>query len=183
MKDKIINEIIRIEGGYVNHPSDKGGPTKYGITEKVQRKNGYKGDMEELPRDFQYGIYQRDYWDVNKLTEIEKHSQKVQEEVQDTGVNMGVRVAQKFLQEALNALNQQESLYPDIVQDGLIGTKTLSALKDYFNTGTKYRQENQELVLLRVLNSLQGQRYVQIQKDREKNEDFVFGWFLNRVKI
>ena len=30
--DKILNDIIEREGGFVNHPADKGGPTKYGIT-------------------------------------------------------------------------------------------------------------------------------------------------------
>ena len=30
--DDFIRDIIRREGGYVNHPADRGGPTKYGIT-------------------------------------------------------------------------------------------------------------------------------------------------------
>jgi lysozyme family protein len=30
--DRVLDEVIRREGGYVNHPADKGGPTKYGIT-------------------------------------------------------------------------------------------------------------------------------------------------------
>lgn len=30
--DAIIEEVIRREGGYVDHPADRGGPTKYGIT-------------------------------------------------------------------------------------------------------------------------------------------------------
>jgi lysozyme family protein len=30
--DEIIDDIIRREGGYVDHPADKGGPTRWGIT-------------------------------------------------------------------------------------------------------------------------------------------------------
>lgn len=30
--DEMIDAIIRREGGYVNHPADRGGPTRYGIT-------------------------------------------------------------------------------------------------------------------------------------------------------
>lgn len=37
MKDKIINEIIRVEGGYVNDPRDSGGETNFGITVAVAR--------------------------------------------------------------------------------------------------------------------------------------------------
>jgi len=35
----LIDRIIEVEGGYVNNPNDKGGPTKYGITEATARKN------------------------------------------------------------------------------------------------------------------------------------------------
>lgn len=179
MKNKIINEIIGVEGGYINHPSDKGGQTNYGITEKVQRENGYKGDMKDLPKDLQLQIYQKKYWDVNRLDDIQKISEKVQEEVQDTGVNQGTGTQAKMLQRALNVLNLQGKVYPDLVVDGQIGTKSIQALQKYFD----HRKENQEIVLLRILNSLQGQHYVQIQESREQNEDFIFGWFLHRVKL
>ncbi|EJY0890163.1 hypothetical protein OE991_005197, partial [Escherichia coli] len=50
-KDKIFDEVLGKEGGYVNHPDDKGGPTKWGITEKVARAHGYRGDMRDLTRE------------------------------------------------------------------------------------------------------------------------------------
>jgi len=31
--DEILDDLIRREGGFVNHPADRGGPTKYGITQ------------------------------------------------------------------------------------------------------------------------------------------------------
>ena len=33
--DGMIDALIDREGGYVNHPADKGGPTCFGITEAV----------------------------------------------------------------------------------------------------------------------------------------------------
>lgn len=37
------------EGGYVDHPSDKGGPTRWGITQTTARAHGYTGDMRNPP--------------------------------------------------------------------------------------------------------------------------------------
>ena len=48
--DVLIDELIEREGGYVNHPADRGGPTRFGITEAVARAHGYGGAMAELPR-------------------------------------------------------------------------------------------------------------------------------------
>lgn len=49
-KDEIFDAVLGKEGGYVNHPDDRGGPTKWGITEKVARAHGYRGDMRDLTR-------------------------------------------------------------------------------------------------------------------------------------
>ena len=180
LKNKIINGIIEVEGGYVNHESDRGKATKFGITEKEARNNGYTGDMRDLPRELAYQIYAVKYWDVNNLSQIAALSEKVATEVADTGVNMGVGVAARFLQRSLNCLNMKGKLYTDLVVDGLIGAKTINALDEFL----KFRgEERGTLVLLRMLNSLQGAYYIDITESREQNEDFIFGWFLHRVVI
>lgn len=58
----LLEELIDREGGYVNHPSDRGGATKYGITEAVARAHGYSGAMRDLPRAEAAAIYRRLYW-------------------------------------------------------------------------------------------------------------------------
>lgn len=179
IKDKVINEIIRVEGGYINHKSDKGGETNFGITVQVARQNGFTGNMKDLPRQLAYDIYQRQYWDINNLDDVAFVSPRVQEEVQDTGVNMGVNVQGRFLQRSLNVLNLKGKTYSDIQVDGRIGPGTIKALKAYY----KHRGKDADIVLLRMLNSLQGARYVELAEAREANEDFIFGWFLHRVKI
>lgn len=47
--DQIIEGILGKEDGYVDHPSDKGGPTRWGITQTTARAHGYTGDMRNLP--------------------------------------------------------------------------------------------------------------------------------------
>ena len=39
--EELIDELIEREGGYANHPADRGGPTRFGITEAVARAHGY----------------------------------------------------------------------------------------------------------------------------------------------
>ena len=46
----LIDELTEREGGYVNHPADRGGPTRFGVTEAVARAHGYAGAMRSLPR-------------------------------------------------------------------------------------------------------------------------------------
>lgn len=49
--DDLIDAVIDREGGYVHHPADRGGPTRWGITEAVARQRGWTGDMRGFPRE------------------------------------------------------------------------------------------------------------------------------------
>lgn len=177
LKNKVIEKIISIEGGYVNDPSDSGGETKYGITIAVAKKYGYAGDMHKLPYDLAFKIYSEKYWDSLNLSIVEKIAPKIAEEMADTGVNMGIDRSAKFLQRCLNVLNNKGVSFPDIIVDGDIGGKTLSALSAFISI----RKNDGEDVLLKMLNCLQGEFYISLAEKRDKDEKFVFGWFKNRV--
>tara|TARA_R110000744_G_scaffold333450_1_gene438848 strand:+ start:10136 stop:10666 length:531 start_codon:yes stop_codon:yes gene_type:complete len=176
MKERIINEIIRVEGGYVNDPSDSGGETNFGITVAVARQFGYVGAMRNMPRSTAFDIYSAKYWDAVKGDDLAKLSELVAEEVVDTSVNMGPGRAGKFLQRSLNVLNNRGSLYLDLTVDGAIGNATISALRAYLNG-------RGEETLVTALNCLQGAYYITLAERREKDERFVYGWFKNRVKL
>lgn len=180
LKAKTIDEIVRIEGGYSNDAADSGGETMYGITVAVARANGYTGPMREMPRSLAESIYAARYWDALRLDEVAALSEPIAAELADTGVNMGVGVAATFLQRALNVLNKGGGLYADLKVDGGVGPATIAALTAYLKAR---RNDGGEKVLLRALNALQGARYVELAERREKDETFVFGWFLNRVVI
>ena len=60
--DDLIEELIDREGGYVNHSADRGGPTRWGITEAVARRQGYMDDLRHLPQSDAAAIYKRLYW-------------------------------------------------------------------------------------------------------------------------
>lgn len=175
--DIYIEALIGKEGGFSNHPVDKGGPTMYGITEQVARAFGYDGLMTLLPKETAIAIYKQRYWQDPRLDKVAEYSPRIAEELLDTGVNMGVGTASKFLQRALNTLNAEGKYYPDITVDGAIGQMTLASLKAFL----AYRGDNGHVVLVRMLNALQGVRYIEIAEAKPSQEAFIYGWFLRRV--
>lgn len=175
---QLIEALLEREGGYVNHPADKGGSTCFGITEAVARAHGYSGAMRQLPREEAAAIYRRLYWLRPRIDEVAKRSPAVAAELFDTGVNMGPAVAVTFLQRALTALNRNGKDYSDLVPDGRIGKVTLQALDAFLIIRGKLAGET---VLLRALEALQGERYLRLAERRPANEAFLYGWLANRI--
>lgn len=176
---RLINELINREGEFSDNPADKGGATRWGITEKVARASGYGGDMRNLPRDFAVAVYTHQYVNKPGFARILSISTVIGEEMIDTGVNMGVNIPGPWLQRILNALNQEARTFPDLVVDGELGPATQSALRAVLDQ----RGYSGEIVIARALNCLQGARYLEITEKRQANEAFFFGWMLNRVGI
>ena len=176
--EPLIDALIEREGGYVNHPADRGGPTNYGITAAVARAQGYAGSMRDMPRSEAEAIYRRLYWLRPGFDAVARLSAPVATEMFDTGVNMGPAVAVTFLQRALTALNRSGQDYPDLVPDGLAGPATLSALEAFLAVRGKVRGET---VLLRALEALQGERYLRLAERRPANEAVLYGWLANRI--
>ncbi len=176
--DTLIAALLEREGGYVNHPADRGGPTCFGITEAVARAHGYVGAMRTLPRSEAAAIYRRLYWLRPGFDAVAERSEAVAAELFDTGVNMGPAVAATFLQRALTALNRNGGDYPDLAPDGRIGKSTLAALDAFLAVRGK---TGGETVLLRALEALQGERYLRLAERRPANEAFLYGWLANRI--
>ena len=176
--DNLVDTLIDREGGFVNNPADKGGPTCFGITEAVARAHGYSGPMRSLPRSEAAAIYRRLYWQRPRLDEVAKRSARLGAELFDTGVNMGPAVAVTFLQRALTALNRNGKDYADLTPDGRVGPTTLAALDTFLKVRGR---SSGETVLLRALEALQGERYLRLAERRPANEAFLYGWLANRI--
>ncbi len=175
--DRLIDEVIAREGGYSNHPADRGGATHWGITQAVARANGYSGDMRAMPRSTAAHLYRRLYWDGPGYAFVAEIAPKVAAELFDTGVNMGVTTATGFLQRALNALNRNQKDYPDLKLDRLVGAKTLAAIGAFM----ALRGKGSEAVLLKAIDTLQGEHYITLAESRPANEAFLYGWLVNRI--
>lgn len=178
--DEAFLKVVGVEGRFSDKPNDSGGPTMYGITEAVARAYGYMGPMRDMPLGIAKEIYQLRYWNRLQLDKVASIAgARVADELFDTGVNQGVAAAGTYLQRALNALNQRGSMYADVIVDGDVGPMTIAALRAY----VARRGVQGTTVLLRALNALQGAFYIALTEQRQKDEDFLYGWLLNRVTI
>lgn len=186
-KKSIINDIIAVEGGYVDHSSDLGGETNYGITYATANKAttkkklvamGWDGKMRNLTKEMAYVVYEIEYWNRMNLDAIFAISPFLADKLFDQGVNVGVTRSAKWLQRALNAFNRRQKDYKDIIADGGIGNETMKALNAFI---AKRGRGPAVTVLLYALVGMQANHYITISEEREANEDFTFGWFMERL--
>ena len=171
------------EGGYVDDPVDRGGETYRGISrvhhrswsgwariDSHKQRAGFPASLETDGRltASVRKFYKRKYWDRFLGDQIP--DQQVANELYDTGVNMGVRRAVRFLQHALNQLNRNQQNYKDLVVDGWLGQGTMKVLKQYL------RLDRKSDLLLKMMNIQQGARYIEIMENDPTQERYARGW-------
>lgn len=181
----IIDNILYNEGGYVDNQLDLGGPTNFGITIKQYRswKNNHnitKEQFRKISKSDAIEFYYEKFFIGPNYNLIANKSKSIAEKIMDMAVNQGPSTASKALQRALNLFNKSHSsnpYYPDLKIDGVIGPSTLNSLQIFLDR----RAEDGEHVIIKILNILQGYRYIEITESRIQNEEFIFGWINNRI--
>ncbi|WP_427501344.1 glycoside hydrolase family 108 protein [Methylomonas sp. MED-D] len=162
--NQIITAILNREGGYVNHPADRGGPTNYGITLKTLES--YLGractatDVQQIDRRTAYEIYYRHYYQVPRICDLPEALQPV---LTDMAVNHGPNRAVILLQEVLLCHGK-----PIGRADGRIGQQTIGAAQQCWDDlGND---------LLRTLVQRRVTFYESIVKHDETQREFLRGW-------
>lgn len=117
-----LKQVLKYEGGYVDHPKDPGGPTNKGITQAVydawRKKSGLPVQSVRSIADSEVAaIYRQEYWDRISGDLLPSG---IDFAVFDYAVNSGVSRAAKTLQSVVG-----------VTQDGQIGPATIQATKDY----------------------------------------------------
>jgi lysozyme family protein len=175
--DAAFREVLRIEGGYVNHPNDRGGATRYGITEATARQYGHKGSMLELTVGKAKEIYHKGYWRINNLDDIFLKSPAIALEMFEAGVNMAPVRPATWLQRLLNSMNtirgNKYKYGEDLTIDGLIGWKTIERLGKM--------DKRQLKIIYNGLNALQSAHYITQAYLKSSQRDFFVGWSTNRI--
>tara|TARA_R110002051_G_scaffold60359_1_gene110551 strand:+ start:1190 stop:1720 length:531 start_codon:yes stop_codon:yes gene_type:complete len=164
--DKLIDQVLRHEGGFVDDPDDKGGTTNWGISKKVYAKflgvdstYIYLSHLIKLmPKETARMIYKEQYYYGPKVNLL---PHKLQSQVFDMCVNHGPRNAYKLLQRAIN----QESK-SGLFVDGLFGRLSWAAL----DAVADKRQLNNALVDVRLA------FYRSIVDNNPSQQKFINGW-------
>lgn len=157
--NRYAKKLVEIEGGYVNHPEDKGGPTNLGVTLNTFRQYCGQGKTIKDLRNMSYGTWceiMKDlYWDKCLADEIE--NQALAEIIVDWCVNSGT-VGLRKVQEIAGTK-----------PDGIAGPKTLQAING----------ANQKDLFDRIM-SARNLFYVNIVKKNPTQRVFMNGW-MNRL--
>lgn len=179
------NKTAIAEARYANSPDDKGGETYKGISRVYQPhwpgwslvdaaklEVGFPENLEDYSQ-LQVHVqnFFRGLWGCMGLDILQRQS--LADEVYDAAVNMGPSRAGTLLQEAMNALNRQEALWPDIPEDGHVGSRTLAVMQVL---GERARLVEVMFVGKRIA------RYGEIMKKDPRQEIYATTW-LDRVNL
>lgn len=109
--DDAFERLLGHEGGYVSHPSDPGGETKFGISRRQ-----YPGeDIAGMTLERAKAIYLRDYWGPAGCDAV---PDGLKFDLFDMAVNSGPRAAILLLQEVVGE-----------TRDGVLGPLTIQAVQ------------------------------------------------------
>lgn len=158
---KGLKLVLLNEGGYINHPNDKGGETNKGITQGTYnsylKQNNIFNKSVKYITDYEVkDIYYNKYWIRGKCNLLQPKLSIVHF---DTIVNWGITGGNKILQYVLN-----------VKVDGIIGPKTIEIANnvDDLEIANKYCDYRIE-------------RRYKIVKNNPSQQVFLKGW-INRDK-
>ncbi len=158
--------ILAVEGGYVSNKADPGGATNFGITQRTLTSARrtiacLPEDVKDLTEEQALTIFEFLYWKPAGCCKLQSPIDLV---VFDGAVNCGIGQGVKFLQDALN-------LYGcGLVVDGIIGKKTLEALRSVRNVHG----------LCAVVLWVRALYYLSLANSKPTMRAFLRGW-LNRL--
>lgn len=156
--------VLKHEGGYSEHPADKGGATLNGVTQanydRWRSRHGktlqHVRHMQPEERD---AIYKADYWMAGKCDQMPPPLDYVHF---DGCVNHGLKQAAKFLQRALG-----------VADDGSIGPQTMAAVRQDDAAG------NIDDICANTLDQ-RAMFYERIVERNPSQKVFLKGW-MNRI--
>lgn len=156
----IIDAIVKAEGGYVDHPADRGGPTHRGITAATlgEYRNlgrpATRAEVKALGLEETRAIYRKRYVTGPGFTEDAVAYGPLRHQLIDHGVLCGSATAVRDLQGALG-----------VAKDGVLGPKTQAVL-----------QASNQPAIHREVTKLRVFRLARIVQADPTQLPFLLGW-------
>lgn len=160
------------EGLLTDHPADRGGKTKYGITAATAARHGI-ADVATITVDEAVQIYYTDYWRAAGCERIK--SKYIAAELFDTAVLSGSGASGRFLQLAYNVLFAGPSSVGALKVDGVVGAVTAAKVNAMLPKWEKA-----------ILNAMTGEQYNhfrQIVAANPSQQVFLRGWVGKRLDV
>jgi len=162
--EKIIRDTLKIEGVLSDNENDKGGLTKYGISQAAHPNL----DIKNLTEQQAIEIYKKDYFLRNQCDKI--RSEKIAEMFFDLCVNSGNKTAVTILQHVYNFYPYRKTM---LTEDGVLGVNTINAINAVEN-------ERDFCLLLTIF---RGIFFYKITQKNELQNVFLRGWLNRLVKV
>lgn len=176
----ILTATLDNEGGYVNHPSDPGGATNHGVTERVARAAGYRGSMRDFPKHCAGpvticadSIYFDQYIKRPGYLPIVEADPAVGGELVDSAVNFGPPRPSRWFQQSMNELGAA-----GLAVDGQIGPASVAA---YLSLQVRRGRVAACVATLDRLDAKQEAEYRRLVRVNPKLKVFLKGWIAHRV--
>ncbi len=190
---KAYAPVKDFEGGWCNVSGDTGGETYAGIARNFfpdwpgwpsidaakrhssfrQGARAFSRHLASLPglNDLVTDWYRREWWDRMGLAQF---PQTVANEIFEQAINLGRAGSGRYLQRLCNAMNYNKRadarFFPDLVEDGAVGPKTLAALAMLLELRTS------DETLTYALNGLQAAHYIGLGAKDFSRRKFIDGW-------
>jgi len=164
--DKALEHLLEEEGGWSNHPSDRGGKTMYGVTQGTyddfrRKKRRLLQSVRQVTKEEARELYQTEYWEASGCHLL---PWPISYLTFDAAVNSGPGRATKWTQAGLG-----------VQPDGRVGPATVAVANQVVERGTGS-------VLLAIVDQ-RVQFLSKIIRNDESQLAFLLGWWrrTNRV--
>lgn len=191
-----VTQLLKVEGGYVNDPADRGGATSFGISLRFLASEGAfdsdgdgkadfdldmdgdidGADIKALTRDDAIAIYHRCFWLPVRADDFPA---PLGEMLFDQAVNGGLHAARKLMQRAINGCIMRAvkgARAPALLKvDGALGPASREAMKWVL----RYPAQGMP-ALVQSYRDAVAERYRDIAARNPSQKRFLKGW-LNRA--
>jgi len=150
------NILLALEGGFVNHKHDRGGQTKFGISQRQYPDV----DIKNLTKEKAMAITKKDYWDVLCCDAFEYGELKL--ELLDFGFVAGTSRCARYLQQALNLMGFKTEV------DSIVGPDTVRQAN---SASVKYQK-----ALLAAVRGFEFEHFKRLALKSKTQKAFIKGW-------